>query len=144
MRVNAVILGIAGCWLIMGAAPARAQNGDTGRSVADGVYTEEQAERGQATFSEVCANCHTSGQFAGPAFQSMWEGRNVRSLFRLLRTTMPYDNPGGLTRDEYAAIIAYILEVNGHPPGPSELPTGDDDLRQIRFEAGSDSGATRR
>lgn len=144
MRVDAVVLGIAGYWLIMGAGPVRAQAGEPSRSVADGVYAEAQAERGQTTFSEVCANCHSSGQFAGSAFQSMWAGRNVRSLFRLLRTTMPYDNPGGLTRDEYAAIIAYILEVNGYPPGPSELPTGDDELRQIRFEAESDSGAMRR
>lgn len=144
MRVNAVVLGIAGCWLLIGAQPVRAQDGEESRSVLDGVFAETQAERGKATFSEVCANCHTTSQFTGPAFQSMWAGRNVRSLFRLLRTTMPYDNPGGLTREEYAAIVAYILDANGYPSGASELPSVDQELTRIRFEAKSDSGAARR
>ncbi|MGH7575496.1 MAG: c-type cytochrome [Longimicrobiales bacterium] len=140
MRVNAVVLGVAGCWLVIVAGPAHAQNGEASRSVLDGVYAEEQAAQGRARFGDVCASCHATSQFAGSAFQSTWEGRTVRSLFRLIRTTMPYDNPAGLPPDEYAAIVAYILELNGYPPGPSALPEEDAGLNEIRFERRGDSG----
>ena len=36
-----------------------AQAADKPRTVWDGVYTEAQAARATATFSQSCSNCHT-------------------------------------------------------------------------------------
>jgi hypothetical protein len=63
----------------------------------------------------------------------------VASFFELLRTTMPNDDPGRLTADEYAAVIAYLLQLNGYPPGDRSLPAGGAALERIRFEAIADS-----
>lgn len=100
-------------------------------TVLDGVYTAAQAERGQATFSARCAGCHAPGFFQAGTFLRAWAGRPVRSLFRRLRQTMPEDNPGGLRAREYAAVIAYILELNGYPAGSEALPDDEEALRGI-------------
>jgi mono/diheme cytochrome c family protein len=100
-------------------------------TVLDGVYTTSQAERGQATFSARCAGCHAPGFFRAGTFLRAWAGRPVRSLFRRVRRTMPEDNPGGLRAREYAAVIAYILELNDYPAGPDALPDDEEALRGI-------------
>jgi hypothetical protein len=46
---------------------------------------------------------------------------------------MPLDNPGGLARDDYAAVIAYLLRLNEFPPGTTPLPVADAALKRIRF-----------
>ena len=120
------------------AAPGRleAQSGDPARAertVLDGVYSAAQAARGKDAFLDVCAQCHTSSQFRGAAWRRLRGERPVREYFEQIRTTMPIDNPGGLDRDEYAAIIAYVLQLNGYPAGAGELPSDSDALRQIRF-----------
>ena len=119
------------------ARPAAAQNGgDAERSVRDGVYTKAQATRGKATFGEVCGNCHSTSQFRGETFRMQWEGRTANDLFSQLRSTMPIDNPGGLTAQEYIAVIAYVFELNGYPAGSAELPTTAEPLKRIRIETG--------
>jgi S-disulfanyl-L-cysteine oxidoreductase SoxD len=122
------------------ASPAFAQNsGGAGeQSVSRGVYTHSQSTKGKNTFVNVCANCHSSGQFKGDNFQRAWAGRTVYDLFSQLRNTMPQDNPGGLSPQEYAAVIAYFLELNGYPTGTAELPTSTEALKKIRFETQAD------
>jgi mono/diheme cytochrome c family protein len=112
-----------------------------GRSVWDGVYTEGQAKRG-ALRSGFCVGCHGDGfvggpapELAGDAFASKWNGRTVGDLFDLVRRTMPDDDPGSLSKEQYADLIAYILAVNKYPTGSSELGTETEPLQQIRIEA---------
>ena len=100
-------------------------------TVLDGVFTAPQAESGEATFRRRCASCHAPGFFQAGTFVQAWAGRPVRSLFRRLRQTMPEDNPGGLRPREYAAVIAYILELNGYPAGENALPSDEEQLRRI-------------
>ncbi len=44
---------------------------------------------------------------------------------------MPEDDPGSLRPEEYAAAIAYILQLNGIPSGSATLPSQRADLNQI-------------
>lgn len=118
-------------------ASAQSTEPDSSRSASSGVYTAEQAARGETLFRTVCANCHTDSQFNGPDFRKAWSGRPVFSLFDQLRNTMPQDNPGGLSRAEYLAVISYVLKLNTYPTGPSELPDDDAALRLIRFDTAS-------
>ena len=82
------------------------------------LYTEEQATTGAVVFGKICAECHEKKDVAGADFRAKWTGRPVWELYELVRTTMPDSNPGSLSRDDYAAAIAYILKLNGLPAGP--------------------------
>jgi len=120
--------------LLCTAAAASAQSAppDSTRSAADGAYTTTQAAAGEELFGQICGNCHSPSQFHGSAFLKYWSGRPVYELFDQLRVTMPLDNPGGLSSDQYASVIAYILKLNDYPAGEEALPSGEA-LKRIRF-----------
>jgi hypothetical protein len=46
---------------------------------------------------------------------------------------MPNTNPGRLSRQVYADIVAYLLEANELPAGDSPLASDDDSLKLIRM-----------
>src|SRR5687767_12698015 len=85
-----------------------AQRPSASRSVRDGVYTEEQAERGAMQYRLVCEHCHLADLGGNPveeapslvrdAFLARWKGKTARDLFDTLSKTMPADNPGTLSR----------------------------------------------
>ncbi len=100
-----------------------------------------QAKRG-ALKSGLCVECHGDGFVGGPApelagadFAAKWEGRSVGDLFDLIRLTMPDNDPGALSREEYADLVAYILAVNKFPAGTGEIGTSLAPLQQIRIRA---------
>lgn len=99
------------------------------RTIWDGIYTEEQAARGETIYAQRCGQCHgdtLGGQEAAPAltgttFFSNWEGESLEALLDRIRTTMPQDKPGSLSRAQNADILAHILHVGGFPAGPMPL-----------------------
>jgi len=99
------------------------------RTVWDGIYTEEQAARGEKVYAERCGKCHgdtLGGQEAAPAltgstFYSNWEGEALEALFDRIRSTMPQDKPGSLSRAQNADILAHMLRAGGFPAGPMPL-----------------------
>jgi mono/diheme cytochrome c family protein len=114
------------------AAPAPAAAGGA-MSVWDGVYTAEQAARGEEVASTVCFACHSQSEWTRPLFLGAWNGRAVAGLWGLIEDTMPYDSPGGLTDQEYTDVISYMMELNGMPAGTTELPAEEAALAQIMF-----------
>lgn len=107
-------------------------------SVLEGVYTEEQAAQGDELFQVECAACHPPTEFSGRAFEVAWDDTPVWDLYQLVATTMPQDRPGSLSEEEYAAVIAYILELNRFPPGEEELSSHQDTLSAIIIEPAPD------
>src|SRR5713101_3932311 len=113
------------------------------RSVLDGVYTEAQAKRGEPLYAQQCASCHgptldgmdMAPGLTGSGFISNWNGLTVGDLFERIRLTMPQDDPGRLSRQQDADIVAYVLNVNKYPQGKAELPLESEMLKQIRFDA---------
>lgn len=113
------------------------------RSVWDGVYTEEQAKRGEPLYHKECAPCHgdslSGGESAPPltggAFLSNWNGLTLGDLFERIRKTMPQNAPGKLTRQQNADILAFTLSANKFPAGKAELSRQPEFLKEIRFEA---------
>jgi mono/diheme cytochrome c family protein len=85
-------------------------------------YTDEQAQRGAKTFARACGECHATAEMANADFRLKWHGRPAFDLFSLIATTMPEENPGTLTREEYAEIVAYLMKLNGAPTGALPLP----------------------
>lgn len=100
----------------------------------DGVYSSEQADKGAQTYKKNCVGCHAPMAYTGLAFKRVWTGRSIYDLFTLIRTTMPNDKPGKLSRGQYADILAYLLRLNGLPPGDQKLSDEDDALKQITIE----------
>ena len=116
------------------AVPAAAQTSDTTeRSVATGAYTEAQASLGENVFKAACSSCHVPSDHGGEQFKMNWFGRTVFDYFTTLKKTMPDDNPGGLTNDEYTRVVAYILMVNGYPAGTDSLSSDSTAMRRIKI-----------
>jgi PQQ-dependent dehydrogenase (s-GDH family) len=101
-------------------------------------FTRSQAVAGKTAYEAACAVCHgttlVNGAYgtplAGPYFRQQWSGRSVAELFVKTRTTMPPTGAGTLPGPTYAAIVAYLLEVNGIAPREAELPADPARLQQ--------------
>jgi S-disulfanyl-L-cysteine oxidoreductase SoxD len=97
------------------------------RTVWDGAYTDAQAGRATATFSQSCANCHTlgpegKGPLTGDAFWKGFTQKTVGDLLTFVKTNMPNGvNAGSLSASSYNDLVALILKSNGFPAGATEV-----------------------
>ena len=115
------------------AAAHGAPGWQSGGSVADGVFSNAQASRGEQTFRQVCAACHDTGEFSGGRFRLTWVGQTAADLFDTISTLMPEGDPGSLSPAEYASVVAYLLQLNGYPAGDAELPASLSSLRGMEI-----------
>jgi len=113
------------------------------RSVWDGVFTVDQARRGEALYDSHCASCHQFGLegdgldvpgLTGPEFRQKWDRRTLMGLFSLVSMSMPQQAPGSLTPSEYVDIIGYILEKNAFPSGQRPLTVVPAELEGVSLE----------
>ena len=86
-----------------------------------GYFRPVQAVRGKRTFAGVCSECHSNSDFRGRDFEWNWRRQTVRNLYAEMSQTMPEDDPGSLTDEQYIDVIAYILELNDYPSGEVAL-----------------------
>jgi S-disulfanyl-L-cysteine oxidoreductase SoxD len=113
------------------------------KSVWDGVYTEEQAKRGEPLYAEQCASCHGPELMGGemaPAlatgdFLAGWDGLTVGELFERIRVSMPQNAPGSLSGQQNADILAFMFKANNFPAGSTELASQAMALNDIKFVA---------
>jgi quinoprotein glucose dehydrogenase len=123
--------------VVGGAQGAKAQ-----RTVWDGVYTEAQAQRGQAAYKQSCEACHADdlrGRGNAPSlieesFTFQWGDLSVADLFAKTQL-MPSDRPGSLPLQTYIDIVTFLLQKNEMPAGPQELGTDVASLKQIFITA---------
>jgi mono/diheme cytochrome c family protein len=101
---------------------------ETVKTVADRVYSDEQATRGAASFDTSCAGCHRPdlGGANGPAlrgerFARIFAGKDLKTLYTKIATTMPRGAAASLGDAVYLDIVAHILRENGFPAGDGEL-----------------------
>jgi mono/diheme cytochrome c family protein len=146
---SAAALAVAAC-----VTPSTAQT-RTSVSIWDGVFTVEQAQRGQTAYTGPCDRCHgykldgasddpdmlPAPPAAGPKFLRAWEGRSLAALFEYTQQTMPANNPGFLTTQELVDVIAYMLLVSGVPAGDAELGVAPHDLARVVIERRRDGGS---
>ena len=110
------------------------------RTVDDGVYTAEQAQRGEALYAELCAVCHAESlggglgpPLSGDTFVGVWSRLPLSELVSKIHNTMPENDPGRLTRQEAATLVSYMLQVNGFPAGAAGLGADEAELSQITW-----------
>ena len=128
------------------AAGSQAQSAS--KSVWDGVFSPEQAARGEAQYIARCAACHgaTLGGTGeapglnGGEFVSHYDQLTIADLFDRVRTTMPQNDPGSMTRDEYADIVAFLLKSNGFPAGTAALDRRSEVMATIAIVAQKPAG----
>jgi mono/diheme cytochrome c family protein len=101
---------------------------ETEKTVADGVYSDVQATRGAASFDTACSGCHRPdlGGANGPAlrgerFARIFAGKDLKTLYTKIATTMPRGAPASLGDAVYLDIVAHILRENGFPAADGEL-----------------------
>jgi hypothetical protein len=116
------------------AADGRQEASAPSISTMTGVYTAEQAARGEETYMAICVACHPRGTYTTTAFKTGWTGRPLSELFDLVKDKMPKSDPGSLTPGEYAQAIAYLLKINDVPAGEQELSPDGETLKKIRVE----------
>src|SRR6185436_4480497 len=112
------------------------------KSIWEGIYSEEQATRGQGLYAQECASCHggelTGGEMAPPLaggeFLAGWDGLTVGDLFERVRISMPQNAPGSLSGQQNADILAFVFSSNKFPAGTAEMPKEAGILKQIKLE----------
>ncbi|HEV8397619.1 MAG TPA: c-type cytochrome [Vicinamibacterales bacterium] len=112
------------------------------RSTNEGVYSAEQATKGEAVYKENCAACHGDNlegsgpmpPLAGKDFLSNWQGKTVGDLFEKTQTSMPATAPGTLTPEQASNLMAYLLSQGKYPAGAAALSDKMDDLKKISID----------
>lgn len=108
-----------------------------------GLFSTAQAARGEALYQQYCSVCHGSRLEGNPAapltgavFRSRWEDgqHTLDDLFYIVRSLMPNNAPGSLTKAQYADVVAYILKTNGYPAGESELVPAASAMKPVRLQ----------
>jgi cytochrome c len=132
---------LSGVLLVAGLGTVRAQPATL--TQWDGVFTPEQAKRGEAFFANACAACHhlpprrtdPAPELVGGPFNANWNNAALSELFDFLKESMPQDAPGSLQPQVVADILAFILQSGEFPAGQTELPTQPEVLNTIKFLA---------
>lgn len=119
--------------LTLGLCTALAQGSGT---VLAGVYSKEQAARGQDAYQDHCRSCHEGTDQDGPDlkgadFVDRWRGDRLHILFTQIKTNMPGNKPGSLSESTSLDILAFLLSENGLPAGGRDLTA--DVTRMVDF-----------
>jgi alcohol dehydrogenase (cytochrome c) len=93
------------------------------------AFTAAQVAAGQATYEQVCVNCHGANLrqlpdalLVGREFVAKWGNSAASELVERV-STMPPDSPGGLSPEAYVGVAAFLLRANGGVPGDEPLTT---------------------
>lgn len=144
MNIRHTILAILSVVALCAAYSALHAQNATLVSVWDGVYTEEQAQRGEPLYKDHCLDCHgeelegdaEAPPLSGGTFLTNWDGLTLGNLYLRIRRDMPLNKDAGkLSPAVNADLLAYILSVNHFPSGHVELPHAAEVLSQIRIDA---------
>jgi ankyrin repeat protein len=110
-----------------------------GKTIWDGVFTEQQVQRGQQVYQRACAACHldslqgddVSPPLVGPEFLGRFSGLSAHEMVQNLRASMPQNAPDSLGDRAYVDLVSYLLKANGGQAGSLELPLDVAELEKI-------------
>ena len=125
LLLGVFVLSIAGLLLQVGVQGQAAQDWA-------GSYSEAQAARGEKLYGGNCAVCHgpqllggdRAPAVAGPALAARWQAKPLPELLDYVHLQMPLHGPGGLSRQQSADIVAFMLKKSGVAAGAADLNGG--------------------
>ena len=105
----------------------------------DGIYSADQAHRGEDLYKKQCTACHGEAldgagpypPLSGDEFLSKYTGKPASNVYDMIQKLMPATAPGTLTRPQAADLLAYILSFNKFPAGKTDLPNDDASLAKL-------------
>jgi cytochrome c5 len=106
------------------------------KTILDGVFSAEQATKGQSHYSANCVRCHEGSEADGPilmgrSFVERWREDSLGVLFNFVKTRMPPDGNVTLSDGEYLELVSFLLNANGYSAGSNDLTT--DTVTSIRI-----------
>lgn len=101
-------------------AQTGAQAGEVSRTFAEGVYTPEQASRGEQVYAAKCAVCHGENlggvemapALAGTTFRQSWDKQTLLAFATRVRKTMPPAAPNSLSTAQLTDLVSFVLRAN--------------------------------
>ncbi len=143
MKFKLACAGMVGLVALAAATSVDTASAQQAKTQWDGIYSAEQAKRGEALYVEKCSSCHgaelNGGEMApgllGGEFTANWNDLSIGDLFERMRISMPQNNPGSLSRPQNADVLAFMLSKGSYPAGTTELPSQTDVLNGIKFAA---------
>ena len=137
------IIGLAAADFFTAIGPDGTLSARQSKSQWNGVYTSEQSKRGQVLYDDQCSSCHgaelnggeRAASLAGGEFSANWNDFTLGDLFEEMSFSMPQNDPGSLSPQQNADILAYMLHKGTYPTGPAELATDLEVLKTVKFVA---------
>ena len=92
---------------------------------ADGIYSVDQAHRGDALYQKQCVSCHGSAldgvgpypPLSGDDFLTKYEGQPALNVYDMIQKMMPADKPGTLSRPEAPTFLLIFSASTNFQPG---------------------------
>ena len=132
-------LAVAGVASVFAAIVCDGRAGPGANTTSAGVYTGAQAMRGKDIYLSRCTSCHNLASHTGLTFAKFWAGHRLSEMYEYIGLRMPKNDPGSLTEEETADVMAYLLKLNGMPEGRSVLPADSLALDKIRIDVPKDT-----
>jgi mono/diheme cytochrome c family protein len=129
-RGAAAVVAVALACVLAIASPASAKTKTSAGGAVPALYTSAQASAGAKIYAAQCASCHgahleggVGPALTGPNLVRLAKKTklNVGDVFQFMALQMPLNAPASLPKDQYVAVMAYILKVNGYPAGSKPL-----------------------
>ena len=91
------------------------------RSIADRVYSDAQAARGQQLYQAQCVSCHGGAlegvvgpPLAGDGFLAVWSARTLADLVNKIEQTMPPQQMAGFMQHNVVSLSAGRHGIHHH------------------------------
>ena len=124
LRAGLCVALVAG---VLAACGSDDDGGDGGDGQAGGGDQSAQLAAGEQSYADNCARCHgaeleggTGPNLTGPD-RPLENYETAAGLFDYVSKTMPFDEPGSLSEQQYYDAIAYVIEANGSLPADTVL-----------------------
>lgn len=111
----------------------RTESGQTAGAQASAPYTLAQAAAGAKVFAQNCSSCHganlqgvSAPALTGASFAHA--NLSISQLRTIVTSQMPLGSPGSLSPQQYASVMAYLLQYDCISPangGKTPFPTHD-------------------
>jgi mono/diheme cytochrome c family protein len=93
------------------------------------TFDRAQVAHGKSLYASACAKCHGANlqgvnapALRGPAFAPAANAHlTIGGIYGYMETNMPADRPGKLKPEDYADIMAFLLNSNGYGAGTTKL-----------------------
>jgi alcohol dehydrogenase (cytochrome c) len=107
--------------------PVAAAGGSAPSATVSAPYTMAQASAGSVVYAQHCLTCHGAHLqgVSGPALTGAGfahSNLNVAQLYGIVTQQMPLTAPGSLSKNDYAAVMAYILAYDCVKPAAGGKP----------------------